>query len=76
MVSHKELLHMYFLRTESELEDAVHEYTNRIRLRSHDAVDFLELMLAEERLKNFLDFRRDVLALLRIELKENGEKCD
>lgn len=71
MVSHKELLHMYFLRTESELEDVVHEYTNRIRLRSHDAVDFLELMLAEERLKNFIDFRRDVLALLKIDLKDD-----
>ena len=51
MKSHKELLHMYFLHTENELEENVKEYENRIRRRSHDSIDdFLELMLAEKRL--------------------------
>ena len=66
MKSHKELLHMYFLHTENELEDAVQEYTNRIRRRRHDPIDFLELMLAEERLQAFIEFSHDILDLLNM----------
>lgn len=70
MKSHKRLLYEYFFRTEDELVDIVTEYENRIRRRRHDQIDFLELMLAEERLSAFRDFRRDVLTLLKIELKD------
>lgn len=72
MKSHKELLHMYFLHTENELEEAVQKYTNRIRRRSHDSIDFLELMLAEERLQAFKEFKGNILDLLNI--KYNKEK--
>ena len=72
MNSHKELLHMYFLHTENELEENVKEYENRIRRRSHDSIDFLELMLAEERLQAFNEFRSNILNLLNIgDNKEN-----
>ena len=66
MKSHKELLHMYFLHTENELEETVQEYTNRIRRRRHDPIDFLELMLAEERLQAFIEFSHDILDLLNM----------
>ena len=72
MKSHKELLHMYFLHTENELEENVKEYANRIRRRSHDSIDFLKLMLAEERLQAFNEFRSNILNLLNIgDNKEN-----
>lgn len=70
MKSHKELLNAYFLHTEIELEDAVHEYESRIKYRHHDTADLLELIIADERLQAFIEFRRDVLALLRIDLKD------
>ena len=65
MKSHKELLHMYFLHTENELEENVKEYANRIRRRSHDSIDFLELMLAEERLQAFNEFRSNIVSAFR-----------
>lgn len=76
MKSHKELLNAYFLHTEIELEGVVHECENRIKYRHHDSIDLLELMLAEERLQVFSEFRRNVLSLLKIELKEGDEKHD
>lgn len=76
MKSHKELLNAYFLHTEIELENVVHECENRIKYRHHDTADLLELIIADERLQAFLEFRRNVLAVLKIELKEDDEKHD
>lgn len=69
---------MYFLRTESELEDSVHEYSGRIMRKGHDCIDYLELMLAEEKLKNFIEFRTDVISLLKLDLKcdEKDDEID
>lgn len=72
MQSHKEILSLYFLRRVCELEADVIEYENRIRRRCHDQIDFLELMLAEERLQAFRDFRSDVTTILNLNLK--GDK--
>ena len=68
--SHKEILSLYFLRRLCFLEDDVVEYENRIRRRRHDQVDFLELMLAEERLRAFKEFRSDVIKILDLNLKD------
>ena len=70
MKSHKELLNAYFLHTEIELENVVHECENRIKYRHYDTADLLELIIADERLQAFLEFRRNVLALLKIDLKD------
>lgn len=45
------------------------EYRNRIRYRKHDAVDLLELLIAEERLQAFKEFRSDVTTILNLNLK-------
>ena len=72
MQSHKDILSLYFLRRVCELEDDVAEYRNRIRYRNHDAVDLLELMLAEERLQAFREFRSDIVNILNLKL--DGDK--
>lgn len=69
MQSHREILSLYFLRRVCELEDNVAEYRNRVRYRKHDAVDLLELLLAEERLQAFKEFRSDVTTILNLNLK-------
>lgn len=73
MQSHKEILSLYFLRRVCELEADVIEYENRIRRRRHDQIDFLELMLAEERLRAFREFRSDVTTILNLNLKGGDE---
>lgn len=72
MQSHKDVLSLYFLRRVCDLEDAVIEYRNRIRYRKYDAVDLLELMLAEERLQAFREFRSDIVNILNLKL--DGDK--
>ena len=49
------------------------EYRNRIRYRKYDAVDLLELMLAEERLQAFREFRSDIVNILNLKL-DGGDK--
>ena len=73
MQSHKDILSLYFLRRVCELEDYVTEYRNRIRYRKYDAVDLLELMLAEERLQAFREFRSDIVNILNLKL-DGGDK--
>ena len=69
MQSHKDILSLYFLRRVCELEDDVTEYRNRIRYRKYDTVDLLELIIAEERLQAFKEFRSDVTTILNLNLK-------
>lgn len=71
MKSHKEILSLYFLRRLCSLEDEVTEYKNRIRYRKYDSVDLLELLLAEERLQAFKEFRSDVVSILNLNLNNN-----
>lgn len=73
MLSYREILSLYFLRRVCALEDDVTEYANRIRYRRHDQIDFLELMLAEERLKAFCEFRSDIMSILNLKLKDDKD---
>lgn len=72
MQSHKDILSLYFLRRICQLEDNVVEYRNRIRYRKYDTVDLLELIIAEERLQAFREFRSDVVNILNLKL--DGDK--
>ena len=72
MQSHKDVLSLYFLRRICQLEDNVVEYRNRIRYRKYDTVDLLELIIAEERLQAFREFRSDVVNILNLKL--DGDK--
>lgn len=72
MQSHKDILSLYFLRRICQLEDNVVEYRNRIRYREYDTVDLLELIIAEERLQAFREFRSDVVNILNLKL--DGDK--
>ena len=73
MQSHKDILSLYFLRRVCELEDDVMEYRNRIRYREYDTVDLLELIIAEERLQAFREFRSDIVNILNLKL-DGGDK--
>lgn len=73
MQSHREILSLYFLRRICQLEDNVVEYRNRIRYRKYDTVDLLELIIAEERLQAFREFRSDVMNILNLKL-DGGDK--
>lgn len=73
MQSHKDILSLYFLRRICALEDNVMEYRNRIRYRKYDTVDLLELIIAEERLQAFREFRSDIMNILNLKL-DGGDK--
>lgn len=74
MQSHREMLSLYFLRRICQLEADVVEYENRIRYRRHDQIDYLELMLAEERLQAFKEFRSDIMSILSLKLKDDKKE--
>lgn len=65
-MSEKDLLMQYIVTQEFRLEDELNELRKRIRFRKITIEDNLEMILAQQRLNDFVEFSRNVLALLHV----------
>ena len=62
----KEIFMMYLNNNRDRLEEDVRELRQRLRYRDCDAIDCVELMLAQERLLAFEEFAVNARAILKL----------
>lgn len=66
----KEIFMAYINNTRDRLQEDVRQLQQRLRYRECDAVDCLELALAQERLYSFEEFARSSMAILKLSVPE------
>lgn len=64
-----EYFHLEFVRLENEVK----QLQENIKWRRISTIDCLELIIAQERLAAFLEFRQHVKAILKLQRGENDE---
>lgn len=68
-MKHKEidLLLAWFVNEEFRLEDQMHELRQRIRFRKITLEDNIEMILLQQRIDDFTDFRNTCIRLLHLD---------
>lgn len=66
----KEILMAYINNTRDHLQNDIRQLQQRVRYRDCDAVDCLELALAQERLIAFEEYARHTMAILQLSVPE------
>ena len=64
------LLYSYFCNQEIYFERELHQLQQNIRFRKFSDIDCIELLIARVRLDTFLEFRKNVLSLLKMKRGE------
>lgn len=68
-----ELLASYVYNQREYLEQDIKQLQENLRYRNISQVDCLELIIAEERLKMFLEVTRDIRSILGLRDKSNDD---
>ena len=66
--SEKDLIWAWIVNEETRLENQLVELRNRVRFRSIDITDNIEMMLAIQRLEDFKDFALVLIRLLNLDI--------
>ena len=66
MVTQKEIFFQYLLNERDRLEAEVAQLQQNLRMRRVDAIDCLELALAEERLSAFINYSDHAIAIFNL----------
>lgn len=66
MVTQKEIFFQYLLNERDRLEMEVEQLQQNLRMRRVDAIDCLELALAEERLSAFINYSDHAIAIFNL----------
>ena len=66
----KEILMAYINNKRDYLQEDIRKLQQRVRYRDCDAVDCLELALAQERLISFEEFAKDTMSILKLSVPE------
>lgn len=66
MVTQKEIFFQYLLNERERLEMEVEQLQQNLRMRRVDAIDCLELALAEERLSAFINYSDHAIAIFNL----------
>lgn len=64
-----QFLQMYLYNYAVRLDNDVSELQQRVRYRSFNSTDIIELWIAQQRREDFAEFSRDITHLLNLEKK-------